>query len=110
MKLNHHGSILIYTIHDDGMRDSFLMKVKETFKGCKPINESTYSLNSNDIDGAINKISQIYTECKQQTNHIIEKDYISLLCSPTLKSESYKGKKEMDDVIEYHIIGTKFHV
>lgn len=109
METNYHSLILIYTIHDDGMRNSFLAKVKECFKNCMPINESTYSLKTEDIGKADCIIRQIYSECKQQSTSN-ENDYISLLYSPVLKKESYHGMPQMNQVVERHIIGSKYEI
>ena len=100
-----HNSILMYTIHDDSMRNCFLNSVKENFKNILQINESTYALQSKNIDAITAKIESIYYACREECGLTTtsQKDMVSVLCAVMLKNQSYPQQAQ-EQIIEYHII------
>ena len=102
MSAELHSALLLYTIHDDGARTSFLEKVKENFPECRKIDESTYSIENKDLDAIKKFVHEIYLECNSSTSEI---DYISILYAAHRQNYSYKAKKDLDCIVEFHIVG-----
>jgi len=105
MKSELHKLILIYTIQDDNVRNQFLNSIREKYSGCKELDQSTYALNTNDVNNVATEVGEIYNKYKLDDNS--EHDYISLIYSPYLKNYTYKSKGQLECVVEQHIVGKK---
>lgn len=103
MNAELHTLILIYTIHDDGVRNNFLEQIKTYFPQCTQIDESTYALTGKDVESTANAIKSIYN--KSNDNQLSQGDYISLLYAAFLHNQTYKSNVERDCIVENHIIG-----
>ena len=93
--LNYEG-IVLYTFSDDNVRSDFLNLIKDKFKG-KMLDQSSYAINSFDIDNARSLIKAfcsshklaeddtIYICCTAHLRNAVEKEYKDKLCIIRLK-------------------------
>lgn len=107
MRMDYYCVILIYTFVDNDELDSeFLRLIKNEFKDCIQINESTYVINDIDYNGVAEKIKVLYDNATKQYPSK-GNDYVSILYAAMLANINNKDK--YDRIVEQHIIGTSFN-